>query len=67
MKNNSIDVCFQVVNIILKLLNDIMRHTYQPKFRRIYLESNIVQNDFLSYAGAMKFLFEIGFIDDGNN
>lgn len=67
LKSNSIDVCFQVVNILLKLLNDIINHPYQPKFRRLYLESRTVQNNLLPSAGAMEFLFEIGFIDDGNS
>lgn len=67
IKNNSIDVCFQVINVLLTLLNDIINHPHQPKFRRIYLGSTIVQNYLLPYAGAMEFLFEIGFIDDGNN
>jgi len=65
IKSNSIDVCFRVVNVLLQLLNDIIDHPNQPKFRRLYLEGDVIQNKLLPFAGAMEFLFEIGFIDDG--
>lgn len=65
IKSNSIDICFRVVNVLLQLLNDIINHPNQPKFRRLYLEGDVIQNDLLPFAGAMEFLFEIGFIDDG--
>lgn len=65
IKSNSIDICFQVVNVLLNLLNDIINNSYQPKFRRLYLDSDVIQNRLLPFAGAMEFLFEIGFIDDG--
>jgi len=65
IKSNSIDICFRVVDVLLKLLNDIINHPNQPKFRRLYLNSDVIQNDLLPFSGAMEFLFEIGFIDDG--
>ncbi|CAI6362225.1 unnamed protein product [Macrosiphum euphorbiae] len=65
IKSNSIDICFRVVNVLLQLLNDIINHPNQPKFRRLYLEGDVIQNNLLPFAGAMEFLFEIGFIDDG--
>jgi len=65
IKSNSIDICFRVVNVLLQLLNDIINHPKQPKFRRLYLEGDVIQNNLLPFAGAMEFLFEIGFIDDG--
>lgn len=67
LKSHSYDICFQVVNVLLKLLNDIVNHPYQPKFRQIYLDSSIIQNNLLPFAGAMEFLFEIGFVDHGNS
>ncbi|KAL4089067.1 hypothetical protein QTP88_024141 [Uroleucon formosanum] len=65
IKSNSIDICFRIVNVLLQLLNDIINHPNQPKFRRLYLEGDVIQNNLLPFAGAMEFLFEIGFIDDG--
>jgi len=67
IKSNSIDIQFRVVNDLLKLLNDIINHPYQPKFRRLYLDGVVIQNNLLPFAGAMELLFEIGFIDDGNS
>lgn len=67
IKSNSNDICFQVVNVLLKLLNDIINYPYQQKFRRIFLDSDIIQNNLLPFAGAMEFLFEIGFISDENS
>lgn len=66
IKSNSIDICFQIVNVLLKLIHDIINNPYQPKFRKICLDSHVIQNNLLPFAGAMEFLFEIGFIDDGN-
>ena len=65
IKSNSIDICFRIVNVLLKLINDIINHPNQPKFRRLYLDGDAIQNNLLPFAGAMEFLFEIGFIDDG--
>lgn len=64
IKTNSVDIVFRVVNVLLKFLDDIINHPYQPKFRRIYLDSDIVKNNLLPFSGAMEFLFEIGFIND---
>jgi len=65
IKSNNVDIRFRVVNVLLKLLNDIINHPNQPKFRRLYLNGDVIQNDLLPFSGAMEFLFEIGFIDDG--
>lgn len=67
IKSNSVDICFQVVNILLKLINDIINHPHQQKFRRIFLNSDVIQNNLLPFTGAMEFLFEIGFISDENS
>lgn len=67
IKSNSIDIRFQVVNVLLKLINDILNHPYQHKFRRIFLNGDVIQNNLLPFAGAMEFLFEIGFISDENS
>lgn len=66
LKTNSMEIRFQVVNVLLKLISDIINYPHQTKFRRLHLNSNIIQNNLLPFAGAMEFLFEIGFIDDGN-
>lgn len=66
IKSNSIDICFQILNVLMKLIDDIINHPYQPKFRRLCLNSEIIQNNLLPFTGAMEFLFEIGFIDDDN-
>lgn len=67
IKNNSIDICFQVVNVLLKLIDNIINNPYQPKFRRIYLDSDVFKNELLPFSGTMEFLFEVGFIDDGDS
>lgn len=67
LKSNSADVCLQVVNVLLKLINNIINHPHQSKFRKIFLDSEIIQNNLLPFSGAMEFLFEIGFIDDENS
>jgi len=67
IKSSSIDICFQVVSVLLNIINDIINHPYQSKFRRINLDSDIIQDKLLPFAGAMEFLFEIGFIDDGSS
>lgn len=67
IKSNSVEVRFRVVNVLLKLVDEIVNHPYQPKFRQIYLNSDVVQNKLLPFAGGMEFLFEIGFVDAGNS
>lgn len=67
LKSHSVDICFRVVNVLLQLLNDIINHPDQPNFRRLYLDGDVIQNSLLPFAGAMEFLFEIGFIDDRNS
>lgn len=66
IKSNSINIRFQIVNVLLNLINDIINNPYQPKFRRICVDSDVIQNNLLPFAGALEFLFEIGFIDDEN-
>jgi len=66
IKSNTEDICFQIINVLLKIITNILNHPFQSKFRTIFLESDIIQNNLLPFAGAMEFLFEIGFIDDGN-
>jgi len=67
IKSNNIDVCFQVVSVLLNIINDMLNNAHESKFRKIHLNSDLIQNELLPFAGAMEFLFEIGFIDDGNS
>lgn len=66
IKSNSSDIRLGVAHALLKLIDNIIDHPYQPKFRRIFLDSYVVQNHLLPFTGAMEFLFEIGFVDDGS-
>lgn len=67
LKSNSHDVCVQLVNVLIKIIDNIINHPYVPKFRRILLDSNTIQNKLLPFVGPMEFLFEIGFVEDGNS
>ncbi|XP_050430379.1 peptide-N(4)-(N-acetyl-beta-glucosaminyl)asparagine amidase [Adelges cooleyi] len=67
LKSNKPDICFQVTKLLIKIVDTIIKNPYQPKFRRVYLDSDVVQNGLLPFAGAMEFLLEIGFIDDDNS
>lgn len=66
IKSNCSEIRFRVVSVLLKLIDDIINHPHQMKFRKIYLDSDIIQNNLLPFTGAMEFLFEIGFIGDEN-
>lgn len=66
IKSNSTDIRHGVVRVLSKIIGNIIDHPYHQKYRRINLDSDVVQNHLLPFTGAMEFLFEIGFVDDGS-
>lgn len=67
IKSHGVDIRSRVVNVLLWLVERIVNDPRQPEFRRISLRGDVIQNQLLPFAGAVEFLFEIGFVNDGNS
>ncbi|XP_050534624.1 peptide-N(4)-(N-acetyl-beta-glucosaminyl)asparagine amidase [Daktulosphaira vitifoliae] len=66
LKSNDPDICFRIINVLIKIIDNILNNPHLYKFRRLCLNSNIIQNELLPYIGAMEFLLEIGFIENND-
>lgn len=62
LKQNSGEKLLEGVQILIKLLENIVREPDNPKFRTINLENKIIKNKLFSLDRIVQFLETIGFV-----
>lgn len=60
-ENINIDAYTSGVNILLKLLDNVIREPHNLKYRTIRLENKTIKEKVLSLPGARSLLHHIGF------
>lgn len=60
-ENADVEVYAAGVNILLKLLENVIREPYNLKYRKIRFENKIIKEKLLSLPGALELLHSIGF------
>lgn len=60
-ENLNVDAYSSGVNILLKLLDNVIREPHQIKYRTIRLENKTIKEKVLSLPGAHGLLYHIGF------
>ncbi|KAL5004691.1 hypothetical protein ScPMuIL_018147 [Solemya velum] len=63
-KGNPTPDFLAAAEILLKLANNILNSPTNPKYRKLRLANETVQNKLLPVSGAMECLFDMGFVED---
>lgn len=66
-ENQNTDEYTNGVNILLKLLDNIIREPHNQKYRRIRLENQTIKDKVLCLPGARELLHHIGFEEVGRS
>lgn len=61
LEENDRYVCLEVSEILLKVLDNILKAPQNPKYRKLRLQNEIVSKKLLPAIGAMECLFAFGF------
>lgn len=61
LEENPPEVYLKVTDLILKLIDNVLRYPSDPKYRKLKLANKLVSTVIMPSIGAMECLFEIGF------
>lgn len=63
LEENNEDVYREVFDILLKILDNVIKAPANVKYRKLRLSNEIVSNKLIPAIGALECLFEFGFLE----